>query len=61
MTSASERGRRESRESRKKEDDAESVDTLEELDDEGFDDESCEDGSEARVRFKVRGLLRVNI
>lgn len=37
----------------------ESVDTIDEIGDEGFDDESCEDAREMRVRFKVRGFLRV--
>lgn len=46
--------------SRKKDDDVESVDMIEETDDEGFDDESCDEAREMRVRFKVRGLLRVN-
>lgn len=42
--------------SRKPDDDVASV---EELDDEGFDDESCDDEVGKRVRFKVRGILRV--
>lgn len=46
---------------RKKEDDVESVDMIEEIDDEGFDDESCDEARQMRVRFKVRGLLRVII
>lgn len=37
----------------------ESVDTIDEIGDEGFDDESCDDAREMRVRFKVRGFLRV--
>lgn len=44
------------REGRRAEDDVESV---QELDDEGFDDESCDDEVGKRVRFKVRGILRV--
>lgn len=44
------------RENRRPEDDRESVD---ELNDEGFDDESCDDEVGKRVRFKVRGILRV--
>lgn len=46
---------------RKREDDSESVDMIEETDDEGFDDESCDEARQMRVRFKVRGLLRVII
>lgn len=46
---------------RKKEDDVESVDMIEEIADEGFDDESCDEARQMRVRFKVRGLLRVII
>lgn len=53
MTPASER------DSKTKEDDVESVELTEEFDDEyDEDDESCDE--EKRVRFKVRGLLRVN-
>ena len=48
------------RDSKKKEDDdVESVEMVEELDDEGFDDESCDEAQEMRVRFKVRVLFRV--
>lgn len=38
---------------------ADDVESVGELDDEGFDDESCDDEVGKRVRFKVRGLLRV--
>lgn len=45
---------------KREEDDVESVDMLEEeLDEEGYDNESCDEAREMRVRFKVRGLLRV--
>lgn len=38
----------------------ESVDTIDEINEnEVFDDESCDDAREMRVRFKVRGFLRV--
>lgn len=53
--------RLESRESRRRDDDLESVEMIEETDDEGFDDESCDETRDARVRFKVGGVLRVNI
>lgn len=47
-------------EGRRREDDAESVEMVEELGDEGFDDD-VESGEELEkhVRFKVGGLLRV--
>lgn len=50
------------RDSKKKEDDVESVEMVEEMDDEEFDDESCDETREMRVRFKVRGspILSVN-
>lgn len=48
------------RDSKKKEDDVESVDMVEELDDEDFDDDSCDETREMRVRFKVRDIFRVN-
>lgn len=45
----------------KREDDVDSVDMVEELEDEAYDDdESCEDEPrEMRVRFKVRDILTV--
>lgn len=47
-------------EASKKEDDVESVELVDEPDDESYDEESCEEERKMRVRFKVRGLLRVN-
>lgn len=45
----------------KREDDVDSVDMVEEMEDEAYDedDESCDEAREMRVRFKVRDILTV--